>query len=130
MFRINKSGSASGLLRLGHYVQGILVPAGRNLVVVSGQLPMLPDGTMPSGTTITEDTLLALVNVEQVLADKGAKIEDIFLVFVALRNIEDAPKFDAKYAEFFGDHKPCRFTMEASGLAKGARIEIMAVAAV
>jgi hypothetical protein len=52
------------------YAHGVEVPAGARLVVISGQLPLHPDGTVPEGPAAQADLCFAMCAA--ILAEAGA----------------------------------------------------------
>lgn len=111
---------------VGPYSQGIKAA---NLIFTSGQLPMDPKTSEIIDGDIQEMTLLCLKNVQAILKESGAAIENIIKVNVYVTNIEDFSKINETYANFFGDHKPTRSLVEVSKLPKDAQVEIEAIAA-
>lgn len=94
----------------GHYTPGIR--AG-DFIYVSGQGPIDPVTDQLVVTDVEEQTRITLGNVKRILAAAGADVTDIVKVSVFLRDISDFANMGRAYAEFFGDHKPARTTIEA-----------------
>lgn len=101
-----------------------------NLLFCSGQTPVNPDTMLIEGRDIEEQTLRALNNLEIVLSAAGASRENIVKTSVFLKNFADFPKMNAVYADFFGNHKPARTTVEVSRLPMDALVEIECIAEV
>lgn len=99
-----------------------------NLVFCSGQTPLNPVTMVMEGATVTEQTRLVLNNLETVLKASGCDRNHIVKTSVFLKNFADFEKMNAAYAEFFGDHKPARTTVEVSRLPKDALVEIECIA--
>ncbi len=99
-----------------------------NLIFCSGQTPLNPETMQVEGTTIEEQTLLALTNLERVLKEEGCTRDNIVKTSVFLKNFADFPKMNTTYASFFGDHTPARTTVEVSRLPMDALIEIECIA--
>ena len=66
---------------------------------ITGFTGDLNDRRIPSG--IEEQTRLTLDNIKKVLADAGAKMADVFEVFVMFKRKEDFPQIDAIFREYF-----------------------------
>ena len=109
---------------------GAYTPALRvgDLVFVSGQGPAAPDGKVISGT-IEEETRLTLQNVKTLLEAAGARMDQVVKCGCFLADIEDFPRFNAVYREFFPTDPPTRATVGVTALAADFRIEIVCVAA-
>lgn len=99
-----------------------------NLIFCSGQTPLNPVTMKIEGSTIEEQTLLALTNLERVLKEEGCDRSAIVKTSVFLKNFADFPKMNATYAKFFGDHTPARTTVEVSRLPMDALVEIECIA--
>ena len=97
-----------------------------DFVFVSGQGPLDPATGAVVGDTIEDQVRRTLNNVRAVLEAAGARMNDCVKVQVHLADIGDFDRFNAVYAEFFGDPKPARTTVQ-SGL-EGILVEIDAVA--
>jgi 2-iminobutanoate/2-iminopropanoate deaminase len=102
-----------------------------NFVFVSGQLPINPStGEIVKGG-IKEETRQVLRNLKEILAAAGSSMNDIVKATVYITNMNSFSKMNEVYEEFFSkEAPPARSTVEVSGLAKGARVEIEATALV
>ena len=103
----------------GHYSHCV---EHNGILYLSGQLPLLPDGTVPEG--IEPQTLLTLQKVEKILQAAGSKKEQILRMTVYITDIAYWPEVNAAYANFFGNHKPSRCIIPCGKLNYGALIEI------
>jgi|SRR5690606_40033464 len=112
---------------IGPYSQG--TKAG-NLIFTSGQLPIVPETGELIKDDIKKATKQSLSNVLSVVEAAGGKLTDIAKVVIFIKNMEDFPKVNEVYEEFFKDHKPARSCVEVSRLPKDANIEIEAIAIV
>ncbi len=99
-------------------------------IFCSGQTPLNPETMEIDGTTIEEQTMRALSNLEIVLQAEGSTRNNIVKTTVFLKNFADFPKMNTIYADFFGDHKPARTTVEVSRLPLDALVEIECIAEV
>lgn len=100
-----------------------------NLVFLSGQLGLKP-GTrelVPGG--IAAETRQTLQGIRTLLGDIGLDMEDVVKCTVFLADINDYPKMNEVYLEFFPRDPPARSALAASGLALGALVEIECIAA-
>ncbi len=112
---------------IGPYSQG--TKAG-NLIFTSGQLPIVPETGELIKDDIKKATKQSLSNVLSVVEAAGGKLTDIAKVVIFIKNMEDFPKINEVYEDFFKDHKPARSCVEVSRLPKDANIEIEAIAIV
>jgi 2-iminobutanoate/2-iminopropanoate deaminase len=97
-------------------------------VFTAGQVGLDPSTgeLVPGG--IEAETRRALKNLGHVLEAGGCSVPDILKATIYLADMGDFATVNELYAEFLGDHRPARSTVEVAGLPKGARIEIDLVA--
>jgi reactive intermediate/imine deaminase len=105
-----------------------LSPAVRagDLVYVSGQVPMRPDGSMVDGG-IEAQTRQVLDNVKAALALAGASMDDVVKTTVWIEDARDFSGMNEVYASYFAKEPPARTTVE-SRLMLDIKVEIEAVA--
>jgi 2-iminobutanoate/2-iminopropanoate deaminase len=77
---------------------------------------------------IEAETRTTLANIKKVLDAAGFQVGDVVQVTVYLKDINDFPRMNKVYAEFFPDPKPTRTTVEVARLVNDARVEITSVA--
>jgi len=110
---------------IGPYSQAIRT---ESIVYTSGQVGLIPaTGEMVAGG-IDEQTRQVLNNLRNVLAAAGSSLEQVVKTTVFLKDMNDFPKMNSIYAEFFAEQPPARSTVQVAALPKGALIEIEAVA--
>jgi reactive intermediate/imine deaminase len=105
-----------------------LSPAVRagDLVFVSGQVPVRPDGSPVTGG-IAEQTQMVLENVQAALALAGARMDQVVKTTVILADARDFGGMNAVYAAWFPKDPPARTTLEAR-LMIDIRVEIEVIA--
>jgi 2-iminobutanoate/2-iminopropanoate deaminase len=96
------------------------------LVFVSGQLPLDSAGTIPEG--ITAQTRQCLENMKALLAAAGTEPGNVVKCTVFITNMDDFGKMNEVYREYFPNTPPARSAVEVPRLAKGALVEIEAIA--
>jgi reactive intermediate/imine deaminase len=99
-----------------------------DLLFVSGQIGNLP-GTLelaPGG--IGGETRQALENIAAILERNGSSLDRVAKCSVFLLDMAEWPALNEIWVEYF-HNKPARSALGASGLAKGARVEIECIAA-
>jgi len=94
----------------------------RQLVVVSGQVAVAPDGSVV-GTTVAEQTEATLDNCRRQLATAGCSFADVFKVNVYLADLGEWAAFNAVYEKLFPPPLPVRTTVQAV-LLPGFQVEI------
>jgi len=110
---------------IGPYSQA--VKAG-NVIYTSGQVSLDPK----TGQLVTGDFAAqarrVFDNLAAVLRAGGADFRNVAKANVYLVNLADFDTLNAIYAEYFGDHKPARTTVQVAGLPKKAALEIDLIA--
>lgn len=99
-----------------------------NLLFISGQVPFDPVSGNVVGSTITEQTTQTMNNLVSILKSAGLGLESVVKTTVYLANWDDFSSFNAVYADFLGEHKPARASVEVRRIAKDALLEIEAIA--
>jgi 2-iminobutanoate/2-iminopropanoate deaminase len=97
------------------------------LLFTSGQIPLLPDGTLVTGG-IAEQTHQVFKNLRAVLAAAGVTFDQVIKVVVFIKNMDEFAVLNDIYASYFGDHKPARSTVEVARLPKDVLVEIEMIA--
>ena len=97
---------------------------------LSGQLGLDPTSGRFVEGGVEAQTRQALLNIKSVLQDAGSDLSDVVKTSVFLSDIEDFPKMNAVYAEFFENDPPARSTMEVGALPKLGLVEIEVIAKV
>ena len=84
------------------------------LVFLSGELPLVPDGAMPAG--IEAQTALTLERIAATLQSEGLGLNDVVSVTAYLVNAADFAGFNRVYADYFGFEGPARNTVAVKEL--------------
>ena len=109
----------------GHYSQAI---AHGDMLFLSGQLPIRPDGRIAAGEPFEAQARVALDNLTAILAESGLGPSHVVRVTAYLAGVSNWAAFDAIYAEVFGGAKPARSVVPVPALHHGCLIEIEAIA--
>ncbi|HYL35520.1 MAG TPA: RidA family protein [Bryobacteraceae bacterium] len=109
----------------GHYSP--FIRAG-DFIFVSGQGPVDPATNQVSFGDVRHETQVTLENVRAILEQAGAGIADIVKCSVFLSNIQDFAAMNEVYAEFFGEMRPARTTVEAKLPHPKMKVEIDCIA--
>lgn len=110
----------------GHYSQGV---RHGDLIYVSGQLPIAPDGTHHSAADFEQQARLAIRNMIAVVEAAGGSAATLLKVTVYLVGVGNWPRFNTVYAEILGDARPARSVVPVPELHYGYLVEVDAVAA-
>jgi 2-iminobutanoate/2-iminopropanoate deaminase len=110
---------------IGPYSQAI---KSTGFVFASGQIPIIPEtGEFVAGG-IVEQTEQVIKNLSRVLEAAGSGLDRVVKTTVFLADMGEFAAMNEVYGKFFSAEPPARATVEASGLPRGARVEIEAIA--
>jgi len=99
-----------------------------DFIFVSGQGPIDPETNQLSFGDIRHETRLVLTNIRKILEGCGASLADVVKCSVFLADGREFRAMNEVYAEFFGEQKPARTTVEARFVIPEMRVEIDCVA--
>ena len=110
--------------------RGAYSPAVRagDFVFVSGQLPIDAASNKIASASVADQTRQTIENLQTVLSAAGAGLADVVKCSVFLADIRDFAAMNEVYAEFFGEAKPARSTVQAVLPSSEARVEIDCIA--
>ena len=109
---------------IGPYSQAVKA---KNLLFISGQIPINPETNEILNGNIKEKTGLVLNNINAILNEAGLKKENVAKVTIYLKDIKNFNVVNEVYEKFFNGHKPARAVVEVSNLPKNVDIEIEAI---
>lgn len=112
---------------IGPYSQGVVV---NGLLFASGQIALSPETGELVGSTIEEQAEQVMKNVGALLTAAGTDFDHVVKTTCFLEDIADFAKFNAVYAESFGEKLPARSAVGIDKLPKGALIEVEVIASV
>jgi 2-iminobutanoate/2-iminopropanoate deaminase len=99
-----------------------------DFIFVSGMGPIDPATNEFSFGDIQHETRLVLNNIKRILEGCGASLADVVQCRVFLEDRNDFQAMNQVYAEFFGDAKPARTTVQVVLPAERMKVEIDCVA--
>lgn len=110
--------------------RGAYSPAVRagDFLFVSGQLAVDPVTNETSFGDIQHETRVTLNNIRRILEAAGASLSDVVRCGVFLKDGSDFPAMNEVYAEFFGEQRPARTTVEVKFANPDMKIEIDCIA--
>ena len=95
-----------------------------DLLVVSGQIGLGPEGFPPGG--VGPELRQAMANLAELVAANGASMDQVVKTTVFLVDMDDYATMNEVYCECFGDHRPARSAVAVAALPLGASVEIEA----
>ncbi|MCQ2452402.1 MAG: RidA family protein [Oscillospiraceae bacterium] len=118
--------TANAPAAIGPYSQGVKA---NGFVFVSGQIPIDPATGAFAGEDIATQTRQCFKNVQSVLAEAGATLENAVRVNVYLKDINDFAAMNEVYATFFTGDFPARAAVQVAAIPKDALVEVEVIAA-
>lgn len=109
----------------GPFSQAIKTDA---LVFTSGQLPIDPRSGELVDEDVTVQTHQVLKNLKAILDEAGSSIDDVVKATVFITSMDDFGAVNEIYSNYFASPYPARSCIEVPKLAKGAKVEIEAIA--
>ena len=95
---------------------------------LSGQIGINPATGGIISEKVEEQVHQVIKNLEAVLTEAGSKLSKVVKTTVFLADMNDFKTVNEIYAEYFGDFKPARATVEVSRLPKDVLVEIECIA--
>ncbi len=114
---------------IGPYSQAIKVAVwNKFLIYTSGQIPIdSSTGNIVDGD-IKAQTRRVMENIKALLNEAGTDLSNVIKTTVFMKNMDEFTAMNEVYAEYFGDSKPARSTVEVSRLPKDVKVEIEVIA--
>lgn len=97
-------------------------------LILSGQIGNAPGTAVPVPGGIAAEARQAMENVRTILLRHGSSLDEVVKCSIFLADMNEWPAFNDVYRSYFPSHFPARSALGASGLAKGARVEVECVA--
>ncbi len=99
-----------------------------NLLFVSGQAALAPDGSGRRNESLEQEVRQTLDNLKAIIEDAGSSMERVVKTTVYLADMNDFGEMNAIYKEYFAEEPPARTTIQAGRLPLDFRVEIEAIA--
>lgn len=110
---------------IGPYAQANILD---NLVITSGQIPLVPEtGAVVEGG-IVEQTKQVFANLKAVLEEAGSGLDKIIKTTCFLKDMNDFATVNEVYGSYFDSDYPSRSAIEVARLPKDVLIEIEVIA--
>lgn len=109
---------------IGPYSQAVKVG---DLLFLSGCIPLSAKGELIGEGNVKAQATQALSNLKAVVEGAGSEMGKVAKTTVFLKSMDDFVAINEVYAEFFGNHKPARSTVEVARLPKDVLFEVEAI---
>jgi len=117
---------------VGAYSQALKVDVGDKVMIfVSGQLAMDAEGNPVAPDDISKQTRYIFENIKKILAEAGAKLEDVVKVQIFMTDISKFSQFTVVRNEYLEHIKPVSTLVEISKTVKAGcdvEVEVIAIA--
>jgi 2-iminobutanoate/2-iminopropanoate deaminase len=101
---------------------------GNGFIFTSGALPLDPvTGELVDGG-VKEQTNQTLLNLKMVVEAAGSSLDQVALITVYLTSMDYFDEMNEVYSGYFAANFPARATVGIASLAKGAKVEMQAIA--
>ncbi|WP_315116765.1 RidA family protein [uncultured Clostridium sp.] len=112
---------------IGPYSQGIEFG---DLLFLSGQIPVDPaTGEIVTGEDpIVAQTHQSMTNIKNILESQGLSFNNVIKSTVFIADMNDFPKVNEVYAQYFKETYPARSCVQVAKLPKEALVEIEIIA--
>ncbi len=110
---------------IGPYSQAI--QAG-NMLFISGQIAIERSSGNIISSDIESETRQVMINLEKILKAAGYDFSNVVKSSIFLKDMNNFPKVNAIYGEYFKTNPPARETVEVSRLPKDVNVEISCIA--
>jgi 2-iminobutanoate/2-iminopropanoate deaminase len=123
----NTISTSKAPLPVGPYSQAVRFG---NLLFLSGQIPIDPSTNELIRGTVEDECERILMNIKAILEEAESSIDNVLKVTIFLNDMEDFPKVNEVYKNFFSEEPPARTCIQAPKLPLDARIEIDVIAGI
>lgn len=102
-----------------------------NLLFISGQIALGPDGYSLVNGSIEEETHQVMKNIKAILEEAEMELEDVIKISIFMKDLSLFARVNESYGSYFTkDNAPARETVEVSRLPKDANIEVSIIAGI
>jgi 2-iminobutanoate/2-iminopropanoate deaminase len=110
---------------IGPYSQAVKLG---NMLFTSGMIPLVPETMQIIEGGVQQQTRQVLENLKALLEAAGSSLEKVVKTTVFIKDMNEFPKINEIYAEYFNSQQPARSCVEVARLPKDVLVEIEAVA--
>ena len=110
---------------IGPYSQAVQVG---NMVFISGQIAIERATGNILKDSIEQETTQVMLKLSEILKAAGMDFQNVVKSSIFLKDMNNFPKVNAIYGEYFQANPPARETVEVSRLPKDVNVEISCIA--
>lgn len=112
---------------IGSYSQAV---QSGNTLFVSGQIAIDPASGDLVTSSIEDETKQVMKNLQAILTAAGMDFSNVIKCSIFLQDMNNFPKVNEIYGQYFQTDPPARETVEVARLPKGVNVEISCIASV
>lgn len=110
---------------IGPYSQAVKLG---NMIYTSGMIPLVPETMQIAEGGVQGQTRQVLENLKALLESTGSSLGNVVKTTVFIKDMNDFPKINEIYAEYFNEKQPARSCVEVARLPKDVLVEIELIA--
>ena len=110
---------------IGPYSQAVKLG---NMIYTSGMIPLVPETMQIVEGGVQQQTRQVLENLKVLLESAGSGLENIIKTTVFIKDMNEFPRINEVYAEYFISKQPARSCVEVARLPKDVLVEIEVIA--
>ncbi len=110
---------------IGPYSQAVKLG---NMIYTSGMIPLVPETMQIAEGGVQAQTKQVLENLKALLESAGSSLGNVVKTTVFIKDMNDFPKINEIYAEYFQEKQPARSCVEVARLPKDVLVEIELIA--
>lgn len=110
---------------IGPYSQAVQVG---NMVFISGQIAIERSTGNILKDSIEQETTQVMVNLSEILKAAGMDFKHVVKSSIFLKDMNNFPRVNEVYGQYFQTNPPARETVEVSRLPKDVNVEISCIA--
>jgi 2-iminobutanoate/2-iminopropanoate deaminase len=110
---------------IGPYSQAVKLG---NMIYTSGMIPLVPETMQIVEGGVQQQTKQVLENLKMLLESAGSSLENVIKTTVFIKDMNEFPKINEIYAEYFKSNQPARSCVEVARLPKDVLVEIEVIA--
>lgn len=110
---------------IGPYSQAVKLG---NMIYTSGMIPLVPETMQIVEGDVQQQAKQVLENLKNLLEAAGSSLDKVVKTTVFIKDMNDFPKINEVYAQYFTSQQPARSTVEVARLPKDVLVEIELVA--
>ena len=110
---------------IGPYSQAVKLG---NMIYTSGMIPLVPETMLIIEGDVQQQARQVLENLKNLLEAAGSSLEKVVKTTVFIKDMNEFPRINEIYGQYFSSMQPARSCVEVARLPKDVLVEIEAIA--